>query len=68
MGLTVHQSTRKRCGRCGTDPFATHGHCTRKLAERGEPQETEHHLCGPCACDLGSDERRDEYLRLGILV
>jgi hypothetical protein len=67
MGLTVHQETH--CRRCGVEAKGAKGCCARRLASRpGHAPEPELHLCGPCACDLGSDERRDEYLRLGQLA
>jgi hypothetical protein len=68
MGLTVHHE-KHSCRRCGTDASGSKGGCKRRLPARpGAAQEPELHLCGPCACDLGSDERRDEYLRLGLLA
>jgi hypothetical protein len=68
MSLTVHQESRS-CRRCGADPFASNGHCTRRIRQdRTASEEAELHLCGPCCRDLGSDEQKDEYLRLGLLA
>jgi hypothetical protein len=62
--------TQPRCRRCGADALSSKGHFVRTLHLGREPDVTAHllHLCGPCSRDLDTDERRVEYLRLGVLA
>ena len=59
-----------RCRRCGADAAASKGQFERLFAFGHAPDITSHllRLCGPCSHDLGSDEHRTEYLRLGFLA
>jgi len=56
----------RRCRRCGTVPPSTAA-ALEWHAHAGPKGETVL-FCTPCSADLGSAERRAEYLRLSLLA
>lgn len=68
--MCAKSKSSQRCRKCGTDPLASEGHCTRLVQLGPDPKadRAEAHYCGACCRDLATDAARDEYVRLGLLA
>ncbi len=67
---TTMTPNTETCRRCGVPTTAASGRYAHRIgisAENGET-ETTLHLCPKCSADFASDQERNEYIRLGLLV